>query len=797
MHEKKLLTTVFAILLTLLLIPTVSATIDFSLTSKNNALASCSCSLIVDELTLSNTGNEPDFYRLQNTGKTKDWALLNADRLFLRPGEKTTIFNHLNLPCTKSGEYENRITVTSERSNVQKTLSQPVIIEQCPNIKFSAKNQLFKAFPGVTIPIELTIENTREFTESYTVDVEPLKDFITFTQNPLIIAPHSSKTIIAYIELPYNLYGLYDFTFVAATANTKYIARLPIQVEILQEYNYTINAQEQNVCNEFFTKKALTITNDAYGENIYEFVVDTDWTYLFNNSITLQPQESKQVFFEIDGQRASVGKHTVRLTAKSVYGDIEQVIELPVSITDCFDLQIDVPKKETVVSCTQNYQSTVVLKNSGSQFSTWDFFISGDLESTATNQTISLDSNEQAFAQINVNIPCDVTGKKELVLDIKSQDVPAQTYQEKIIIDVESPKKYHKLNIEFEKSTTNYSRQELLMLLENQGYETTTYDLALIAPDWITLEKDFVTLQAGEKFGVNLISNPAKFENISAGWYRVTLLAKVSGKDMTFSKNVIVRLKEKTLLEQLKGFGSQNIFYFSAGIIMLAALLAIIYFYRIAIKPCVNWTIKNHKKILFTIALIAVIGVVLLLVFSQQTFLQDLTIKPTFNKTAMAQVASQTNTSLTLAIASTIILFLLFVRLILELRRVDRNKYKILSIASLALIVLALMLAYYIFSSDKSISTVLKEQSNFMITGLILLVVLIGFFEFVRRINTKKPMLKDFGDDEFIVPKPKKKTLRKKIVKKIITKKTAKKKVVKKKAAKKKKVKKKKIQSYY
>ena len=516
---------------------------DFALSSPNKVIDICACSVFADKITLSNTGNVRDSYRIYSD---KDYSKLTAGYAVLEPGEKTDIYNYVNPGC---GELAEDMTITVESSaGFAKELTQSVNAGFCNNINATPVSTLINATPCTLSIARFQISNPLDFAEYYYFDTDVLREFATFSENPLYLLPGHKADVLIYYKPACKLYGEFKGTIDISTKNTELKAQLPLLVNISRKYDYSITADDvAESCNYVQTRIPITIKNEENFTNTYDIkLTKSKWFSLPNKSIEIGPLSEKTAYINSYPKWKTASPAVVQLDVISELGKAEKSRKIVINVTDCYKFRLSMISDSPI--CSDDKELFFLLENMGTKDNfTFSLDYTGKIIQPVTEE-VNVSSGKNKTIPLLVNAG-DKDKKYRFTVTVSifggkfTQELPVK-------LDVKSLKSCYKAKIDAPfLMKTNYSGKTSNITITNKGIKKATYNIALHAPGWVLLSSEGMGLLPGESGSTMIVAGPIKGER--QGWYKAQISVTEATSNTTYTKSFRIILREKTLFQKI------------------------------------------------------------------------------------------------------------------------------------------------------------------------------------------------------------------------------------------------------
>lgn len=549
MRSGKTRTNYVVIFLALLVLFSCSASAlkeDFTAFAGKKDINICSCDLKTDKITVQNTGDITSTFMVYMSGEAAEWANIAPQSFYLEPGEVRQIEQFINVPCRKKGEFTLNTTIKT-LFDLEKNLEQTVKISNCANVQIiplfsGAQNEC----PCTPVQYGFEVTNTGNHVEMYEISVEPYSEAITLSTDFLVLEPGERETVDVFINLACGEYGERVFTFNAFAKGTGILGQTDFVLDIDKCYEYeVVVGTEYGICQGVPNIIPFSVDNQADIANEYLLNVEgAEWAYTENETVATWGGEVVDSNILLFPPVEDEGLYTITLESLSVRGEEQRLHEILLESEKCYDYQlIETEDVFEAVECKAK-EHVFVLKNIGSRAASYYIDLEGFdwLTTTASTMPVVLAPGEEAEVVVSGNTPCDVFGEFLENVYITINEVN-QTYLEEKVFTIYAKEEAYLPDVEFEDLKIGYEGGETEIRITNTGFQTATYDLSLVASDWITLDTSIITLSPGQNATVMLQAYPT--DDVWQDLYAGELIVGVSGEGVEYSLDFMVELKQE------------------------------------------------------------------------------------------------------------------------------------------------------------------------------------------------------------------------------------------------------------
>jgi uncharacterized membrane protein len=255
------------------------------------------------DLTLTNTGLNPDTYDLTLSGET--WpTLISDDTVSLAPGESTIITVAVTIPDDAMGGDSDTATVTATSQTdpgVSDSADLTTSVDVVYGVELSA-DQSAEGMPGEIVTYTISLLNTGTVEDTYELTVSDNDWPTILSEDTVTLLPGENADVTVAVEVPADaMGGDSDIATVTATSTGDpggASDSLTLTTSAAAVYGVQLSADQsgggapgQDIT---FT---ITLTNTGNVEDTFELSISgNDWdTALSEDSVTLAPGESADV----------------------------------------------------------------------------------------------------------------------------------------------------------------------------------------------------------------------------------------------------------------------------------------------------------------------------------------------------------------------------------------------------------------------------------------------------------------------------------------------------------------------
>ncbi len=263
------------------------------------------------EVVVKNTGTTEDLYEL-----SADTGTLGEGTVSLLPGEVERVDLTVDTSELSPGE-ERSITVEARSGEVYDRNTVSLFAKNCYSVDFGINPEERSVCTGDEIIYEITVKNTGEFEDSYSLQIvkEVMEEFT--------LQPGEEKSFQKVINAFFPQNKTYEIPFRLVSSNIFEERVMKINLRPTDEcFGVDLRDSEvMEVDSDVGIGRAvlLKVTNTGERKDAYEITMEgPEWTYLSSNQAILEPGDKKEVYVYISPDYfVTSGTYTVTVNADS------------------------------------------------------------------------------------------------------------------------------------------------------------------------------------------------------------------------------------------------------------------------------------------------------------------------------------------------------------------------------------------------------------------------------------------------------------------------------------------------
>lgn len=324
--------------------------------------------------------------------------------------------------------------------------------------------------------------------------------------------------------------GNYILEVTVTQGGTVKTVRHNIIVENCHQTSVKVEPVSQAICACEQKNIKLTITNfGKYLEN-YELNVEgpaAQWIKLSSKSITLAANSSTTVTAYVNTSCNTAGTYEANFVvkSKSEYGQANA--KANISVVSCYDYTISSNKTYYAICEAEKLNVPIKIKNLGTQTNIYKINMEGPNWTKIDQRQLTLGNGTEGTFNLIAEPPYKTQGNFTTYLEVmtdygkvlKKYDISLQVskcYDVSVTLEDDKDKMCNALS-------NTYA-----VAIKNTGKFTNTYDIVLESPDWVTISKKRITLNASKEESLVLDVHPPYNTNASTYTIKVKAVDAIS-----------------------------------------------------------------------------------------------------------------------------------------------------------------------------------------------------------------------------------------------------------------------------
>ncbi|MBI2142016.1 hypothetical protein HYU15_00825 [Candidatus Woesearchaeota archaeon] len=195
-------------------------------------ITACGCGTAEGSITVRNTGDFENLFVISASGEAAEFVSIFPQSFTLKPGEQETVHEFVSAPCgaEKEKSYELGVDIRTD-TNLQKAISQKVIVSGCSNIALALSYQNNTGCRCNKLAYVFTLNNTGSYAETYRFSVDRLSRQASITPRETTLGPGNYETVRLSLTPDCGQETAY-FNFAASAGKSGFTASMPLRIVI-------------------------------------------------------------------------------------------------------------------------------------------------------------------------------------------------------------------------------------------------------------------------------------------------------------------------------------------------------------------------------------------------------------------------------------------------------------------------------------------------------------------------------------------------------------------------------------
>jgi hypothetical protein len=351
----------------------------------NKDLCECESQRII--FTVKNNGKFKETYGLSLSGNGEDMARLADSTITLEANEEKEVNVNVDVLCNVKGNYDLTLSAESANSDASSAFTTNLNVESC----FGFNADLAKTFVNMcekdSENVELSVKNVGAFDNIFEVEVNG-PQWMNVDKSELTIAKDEEETVNLVLE-PMSVIGNFTSTIRISTRDNKVIQEADFKVNVRSCYGIEAEIDDSiKVCNAFETSKGIEIANLGEFDNTFVVESSVDWIEAFD--IEVAAGESESLLLNINAETIEAGNYDVLLTimqkdAEDVRFEKNINVEV-VDKADCYKVEVEYDNNLNVKRDGSKLVA-ITLNNIGLEDGNYIVEVTGDTSFVQVNPT--------------------------------------------------------------------------------------------------------------------------------------------------------------------------------------------------------------------------------------------------------------------------------------------------------------------------------------------------------------------------------------------------------------------------
>ncbi len=384
----------------------------------------------------------------------------------------------------------------------------------------SSNNAVIKTCACSTFLDIVSVKNTGTHIATYIISSDT--KYVSLYPNTFTLKPSQEIRLLSYIGVPCGSDG-FDFNIkVSSDKGLEKVMRQKVEAEKCQNLLLSPIIDEASVepCRNA-TYSFLINNTDGFTET-YSFSLDafSEYALFTENPVVVESMQSKQVSFVIKPDCGYNGLFNLTLKAEAKYSDYKAVMPLTLDIAPKYDFSLS--GSEEIDACVNDKKEIEYKILNLADFEN-EYILSVEdpnwVKLSANKFSLEPDQ-EGAF---NLEIEPAKTGSFDVRIMAKSKLGSLEAVKDITVI----VKDCYDFKIYFVEDQICKDDDKITIILENNGNYDENFELSLLAPDFIKLDREFIAVDAhdSEEIQVN-VGEDGKYNS-----YYLEVTARIPGKN--------------------------------------------------------------------------------------------------------------------------------------------------------------------------------------------------------------------------------------------------------------------------
>jgi uncharacterized membrane protein len=570
----------YALIFAVFLIFTASAFAlneDFDAAAHKKIVSACSGAISTDSLIVQNTGGVTSAYSITTAGTISDYTTFSETNFNLEPGETKAVDYFIRAPSVE-GSFDLKTKINTV-FGLSKTIEQDVEVKKCVDLQLYVKDNKKESCPCDTVTYEIELSNNGPLVESYNLQFSQYSEYASFSENPVILGPGESRAVFIFLNLPCRIYGEKTIELSANAEKSGYTGFVSLYLNIDQGcYDYFISTNNVSMCNFENRDSIITINNAADVSNTYDLKLDGPrFAWLENDAYLVHQKNSGTLPLKINTQNVPAENYNFTIESVSERGELEKTANFAIAVEKCYGLWLGIEAtSDDLVDCEKKSYE-IDINNTGTKAGEYLLKLDGASMFSLSKNWIAIPPKSMGIATLNVDVPCNETGKRYAKLTVSLQNKTISNAVE-LGYELHSVADSYMLEFETPQKTIDYKTKSVPIIIKNIGLRKGSYTINTDGPGWIESSENKISLGPGEGKEILLLTSPS--ENTSEDRYKIDLIARLDGSDIAYKTSFNLKLIKIPLATKIynnaKDFLSLYWLFILLGIVVLIALILII-----------------------------------------------------------------------------------------------------------------------------------------------------------------------------------------------------------------------------
>jgi hypothetical protein len=384
----------------------------------------------------------------------------------------------------------------------------------------SSNNAIIQTCACSTFLDIVSVKNIGNNVASYMITSD--SDNVILYPTSFTLNPNQQINLLSYVQVPCNAKDS-DFNIkVVSNKGLEKVMTQLIDVEKCQNLLLSPIKTKANIepCKNA-TYSFMINNTDGFTET-YHFSLDSfsEYTLFTANPAVIDAMQSKVISFVINPDCKYNGLFNLTLTAKAEHNNLKAFMPILLNITPEYGFSLSGP--EYIEACNEDYKEIEFsILNQANFENEYSITLEGPSWAKLSANKFSLEQNQ--MGKFNLELNPDETGSFDMQIIAKSKlgELEAVKNIQVVVEDC------YDFNLYFVEDSICKDDEEIHLVLENKGKFDESFEIDLLAPDFIQLRNEFIDVDSGgsKEIKINIGEN-GKYDS-----YHLEAIARIPGKN--------------------------------------------------------------------------------------------------------------------------------------------------------------------------------------------------------------------------------------------------------------------------
>ena len=368
------------------------------------------------------------------------------------------------------------------------------------------------ACPADTLLYALTVKNTGASADAYTVSLaSDAAKWSVAAPAGFTLKSGKSQQIYIYTTPPISASpGTYNLDVLVTGQTNKQTYSAKVIVSNCHSVQLSTAAQGKESCANTPVHFVVSMQNTGrYTENFGIALTGLGAKYatLSQNEMQLTSKEQKDVTVTINTDKTAIGGYPVTLIARAKTSNALASQTLQCSSQSCYNYDLALDKNYLSFCEASEAKIPATITNRGEKDDTYDLKLTGPDWASLETTNLQAEAGRTVNTDIVLFPKFGIAGSFKASLTAISKDSGAEKSESMDINVLQCHATDLKLSTNYD-SVCPYTTKAYTISLTNTGKEAERYAISVVGPDYVSIDKNFVTLDTRQQTTLNLIVAP-------------------------------------------------------------------------------------------------------------------------------------------------------------------------------------------------------------------------------------------------------------------------------------------------